>query len=155
MTKEPATPPGRHRIEGRYVNLRTPRSLLRTIGVSSVALLLIVGGALGADRLIGSTDPSRDTTIDSVPQADESAEPSESPEADESAEPSESPEETADDGQGEDADESAEPSESPDDVETAEPSESPEAEETAEPSESPDDGGGEPGSSESPEPNDD
>ena len=70
--------------------------ITRGLGVSAVALFLIVGAALGADAITrpapaGSFEP---TLSNQVEHGLETAEPSETPEATETPEPSETPEAT-------------------------------------------------------------
>ncbi len=84
--------------------------ITRGLGVSAVALFLIVGAALGADAITrpapaGSFEP---TLSNQVEHGLETAEPSETPEATETPEPSETPEAT----------ETPEPSETPEATET-------------------------------------
>jgi hypothetical protein len=71
--------------------------MARTIGVAVVSLLLIVGGALGANNLIGSTSPRDAVPVASVaPGTESAADPSpdaiSSPDESHAPEASESPE---------------------------------------------------------------
>jgi outer membrane biosynthesis protein TonB len=109
----------------------------RGLAVSLVAIFLVAGGALAADRLNGN---SATTARPAITTPEVTPEPAETPDAVETPDPAETPDvaETPDPAETPDVAETPDPAETPDVAETPDPAETPDAVETPEPRETPD-----------------